>query len=73
MLHGCTAPFRPAGTAALVRPPPWHSCGWLLDVDFACDPDRAAAFVPAALGRATGRATIHFADWQATIEGAAAV
>jgi len=69
MLHGYTAPFTPAGTAALVRPPPWHYCGWLLNVDFACDPDRAAAFVPAALGRATGRATIHFADWQATTDG----
>ena len=30
-----------------MKPPPWHYCGWLLNVDFACDPDRAAAFVPA--------------------------
>ena len=69
MLKGFTPPFTPQGLASLVPPPPWHYAGWLLNVEFACDPAAAAAFVPAAAGAATGRGTIHFADWQATTDG----
>ena len=69
MLTGFTPPFTPRGLASLVTPPPWHYAGWLLNVEFECDRERAAAFVPAALGAATGRGAIHFADWQATTDG----
>ncbi|HEX9243913.1 MAG TPA: acetoacetate decarboxylase family protein, partial [Anaeromyxobacter sp.] len=69
MLRGFTPPFTPRGTASLVAPPPWHYAGWLLSVAFECDPARAAAFVPSAVGAATGAGTIHFADWQATTDG----
>jgi hypothetical protein len=64
-----TAPFTASGRAALVPPPPWHYAGWLINVAFQFDPSRAASFVPAALGRATGAGCIHFADWQATTDG----
>ncbi len=69
MLHGFTPPFTPRGLASIVPPPPWHYAGWLLSVEFECDRDRAAGFVPDKLGAATGRGTVHFADWQATTDG----
>ncbi len=69
MLHGFTPPFTPRGLASLVPPPPWHYAGWLLNVEFECDQARAAGFVPASLGAATGRGTVHFSDWQATTDG----
>jgi len=69
MPTGFTPPFTPRGLASLVAPPPWHYCGWLLNVEFECDPARAAAFVPGEVGAATGRGAIHFADWQATTDG----
>lgn len=67
MLQGFTPPFTPRGLAALVPPPPWRYAGWILSVEFECD--GAASFVPPALGSATGRGTVHFADWQATTDG----
>ena len=69
MLAGFTPPFTPRGLASLVTPPPWHYAGWLVNVEFDCDRDRAAAFVPTELGGATGRGTIHFAEWQSTTDG----
>lgn len=66
MPTGYTAPFTPRGLASLVAPPPWHYCGWLLNVEFEC---RAAGFVPPEVGVATGRGAIHFAEWQATTDG----
>lgn len=69
MLHGFTPPFTPGGLASLVPPPPWHYAGWLLSVEFECDPARAAGFVPGSVGVATGRGTVHFSDWQATTDG----
>ncbi len=69
MLQGFTPPFTPRGVASLVPPPPWHYAGWLLNVEFECDPGRAVEFVPRELGAATGRGTVHFADWQATTDG----
>ncbi len=69
MLRGFTPPFTPRGLASLVPPPPWHYAGWLLSVEFECDRERAAGFVPETLGTATGRGTVHFADWQATTDG----
>ncbi len=70
MLTGFTPPFTPRGLAQLVTPPPWHYAGWLINVEFACDRDRAAEFVPPAVGAATGRGTVHFAEWQSTTDGA---
>jgi hypothetical protein len=70
VLKGFTPPFTPGGHASLVAPPPWHYAGWLLSVEFECSRDRAAAFVPAAVGAATGLGTVHFAEWQATTDGA---
>jgi len=69
VLKGFTPPFTPKGTASLVPSPPWHYAGWFLSVAFECDPARAAGFVPQQVGTATGRGTIHFADWQATTDG----
>jgi hypothetical protein len=69
MVHGFTVPFTPRGLAALVAPPPWHYAGWIVSVEFDCERDAAAAFVPPALGRATGTGAIHFAEWQATTDG----
>jgi hypothetical protein len=69
MLRGFTPPFTPRGIASLVPPPPWHYAGWLLNVEFDCQRDRAADFVPSSLGAATGRGTVHFAEWQATTDG----
>ncbi len=69
MLAGFTPPFTPRGLASLVTAPPWHYAGWLINVDFECDRERAAAFVPASVGAATGRGTIHFAEWQSTTDG----
>jgi hypothetical protein len=69
MLRGFTPPFTPRGLASIVPPPPWHYAGWLVSVEFECDRDRAAGFVPEAVGKANGRGTVHFADWQATTDG----
>lgn len=69
MLRGFTPPFTPQGGSSLVTPPPWHYAGWLLGVGFECDVARAGPFVPAEVGVATGRGTVHFADWQATTDG----
>jgi Acetoacetate decarboxylase (ADC) len=69
MLRGFTPPFTPRGLASLVPPPPWHYAGWLLSVEFECDQARAAQFTPTSLGVATGRGTVHFAEWQATTDG----
>lgn len=69
MLLGFTLPFTPRGLASLVPPPPWHYAGWLLNVEFECDRTSAASFVPESVGAATGRGTVHFADWQATTDG----
>jgi hypothetical protein len=69
MLQGFTPPFTPRGVSSLVAPPPWHYAGWVMTVEFECERDAAAAFVPSALGRATGTGAIHFADWQATTDG----
>ncbi|HEX5684414.1 MAG TPA: hypothetical protein VFY73_10325 [Ideonella sp.] len=46
--HSFTAPFTTTGRAALVKAPPWHYAGWLLNVAFRFDADAAAALVPPA-------------------------
>lgn len=69
MSNSFTPPHTVSGRSALVAPPPWHYAGWLLNVAFEFDAVRAAALVPAWLGRATGGGCVHFADWQATTDG----
>lgn len=69
MPSGFSPPFTPRGLASLVSPPPWHYCGWLLNVAFECDPVLAGVFVPPEVGVATGGGAVHFADWQATTDG----
>ena len=69
MLQGFTPPFTPRGLAALVAPPPWHYAGWVVSVEVDCDRGCATPFVPAMLGVPSGRATVHFAEWQATTDG----
>jgi len=64
-----TAPYTASGRAALVPAPPWHYAGWLVNVALTLTGARGAEIVPPALGRLTGRACVHFADWQATTDG----
>ncbi|NRF65405.1 acetoacetate decarboxylase family protein [Aquincola sp. S2] len=71
MLRAFTPPFTASGRSSLVAPPPWHYAGWLLNVEFDCDPTHGAALVPPALGRPTGRGCLHFAHWQACGNGGA--
>ncbi|WP_422086230.1 acetoacetate decarboxylase family protein [Variovorax sp.] len=59
-----TPPFTSSGRSALVQAPPWHYAGWMVNVAFEFDAARGAALVPAALGTATGKGCVHFADWQ---------
>ena len=69
MLTGFTAPYTPEGRSSLAPAPPWHYAGWLFSIDYELDAATAAAFLPDGFGTATGRATLHFADWQATSDG----
>jgi hypothetical protein len=69
VLHGFTPPFTPDGRSALAPAPPWHYAGWIFSIEYAVSAERAAAFLPPGFGRATGRAALHFADWQATSDG----
>jgi len=64
-----TAPFTTTGRAALVKAPPWHYAGWLLNAAFRFDAAAAAPLVPPAAGRPTGAGCVHFADWQACTDG----
>ncbi|HCE92136.1 MAG: acetoacetate decarboxylase [Burkholderiales bacterium GWA2_64_37] len=64
-----TAPFTTTGRSALVRPPPWHYAGWLLNVAFRFDALAAMPLVPDAVGRPMGTGCVHFADWQACTDG----
>lgn len=65
-----TPPFTATGRSALVPPPPWHYAGWLLNIAFGFEArGAAAALVPPAIGRPTGRGCVHFADWQACTDG----
>ena len=69
MLRGFTAPLTPEGRSSLAPAPPWHYAGWLFSIDYEVDAGTAAGFLPDGFGRATGRATLHFADWQVTSDG----
>jgi hypothetical protein len=64
-----TPPFTLSGRSALVKAPPWHYAGWLLNVAFHFDAASARALVPPSAGQATGTGCIHFADWQACTDG----
>jgi len=69
MLTGFTSPLTPEGRSSLAPAPPWHYAGWLFSIDYELDSGTAASFLPDGFGKATGRATVHFADWQATSDG----
>lgn len=69
MLNGFTPPFTPEGRSSLVPQPPWHYAGWVFSIGYGLAADVAAAFLPDGFGAATGRAALHFADWQATSDG----
>ncbi|WP_263772926.1 acetoacetate decarboxylase family protein [Propionivibrio soli] len=64
-----TPPFTTTGVSALVPPPPWHYAGWLINVEFSFDRDRARSLVPETAGSPTGTGCVHFADWQACTDG----
>lgn len=69
MLTGFTPPFTPTGRSALAPPPPWHYAGWVFSVAYQLDPATAGRFMPEGFATPTGRAAVHFADWQATSDG----
>ncbi|HEY0832345.1 MAG TPA: acetoacetate decarboxylase family protein, partial [Azospirillum sp.] len=69
MLKGFTPPFTPDGRSALAPAPPWHYAGWLYSIAYEVDAAVAGRFLPDGFGRATGVATAHFCDWQATTDG----
>jgi hypothetical protein len=64
-----TPPFTLPGRAALVKAPPWHYAGWLINVGFRFDAECGKALVPPAAGIPTGTGCVHFADWQACTDG----
>lgn len=69
MLNGFTPPYTPDGRSALAPAPPWHYAGWVFSIEYAVPAQRAQVFLPPGFGQATGRAALHFADWQATSDG----
>jgi Acetoacetate decarboxylase (ADC) len=69
MLHGFSPPQTPGGRSSLVAAPPWHYAGWLFSIEYELEEGTAAAFLPEGFGRATGKAAVHVADWQATTDG----
>ncbi len=69
MLAGFTPPLTPAGRSALVPPPPWHYAGTVFSIAYELAVAAADPFLPAQLGKATGRAVAHFCEWQATTDG----
>ena len=54
-LKGYSAPRTPEGRSSLVPYPPWHYVGAFLVVDYWADPERAVAFLPEGIGRASCR------------------
>ena len=69
MFQSFTPPFTTTGKSALVPPPPWHYAGWLLNIAFEFDAQRALTFIPPEIGVPTGQGCVHFADWQASTDG----
>ena len=68
-LQGWSLPLSPAGTAALVPPPPWHFSGEALGVDFIPDPAAVAAVLPAGIEPSgDGSASFVFGDWSSNAE-----
>jgi hypothetical protein len=68
-LRGFAPPLTPSGRSELVPAPPWRYAGWVLSIEYELDPRVAKTFLPVRFGRATGRAALHIADWQATSDG----
>jgi Acetoacetate decarboxylase (ADC) len=69
-LQGWSLPLSPAGTAALVPPPPWHFSGEALGVDFITDPAAVAAVLPAGgiEPSGDGSASFVFGEWSSNAE-----
>jgi hypothetical protein len=69
MLRGFAPPLTPSGRSSLVSAPPWHYAGWVASAEYELDPRVASTFLPSGFGEATGRATFHAVEWQATTDG----
>lgn len=69
MAYGFSAPYSATGRSSIVPAPPWHYAGWILSIEYELEALAAAAFLPTGFGRPTGRAAVHFADWQSTSDG----
>ena len=68
-LKGWSLPLSPAGTAALVPPPPWHFSGEALGIDFLADPDAVAAVLPDGLEPlGDGSCSFVFFDWSSSAD-----
>jgi hypothetical protein len=52
-----------------VPAPPWHYAGWLLNVEFRYETERAVPLVLPEAGKPVGTGCVHFADWQACTDG----
>ncbi len=69
MAHGFSAPYSATGRSSIVPAPPWHYAGWILSIEYELEASAAADFLPSGFGQSTGRAAVHFADWQSTSDG----
>ena len=68
-LKGWSLPLSPAGTAALVPPPPWHFSGEALGIDFLADPAAVAAVLPDGLEPlGDGSCSFVFCDWSSAAD-----
>ncbi len=67
--HAFTPPYTADGRSSIVKTPPWHYAGWIVNVSFRYDATIGRAWVPSELGVPTGVGCVHFADWQACTDG----
>jgi acetoacetate decarboxylase len=68
-LQGWSLPQSPAGTAALVPPPPWHFSGEALGIDFITELDAVAALLPPGIEPSgDGSGSFVFCDWSSSAE-----
>lgn len=69
MLRGFSAPYTPGGNSSVVPSPPWNYAGWVLSIEYELDEAASATYLPDEIGKATGHAAFHIAEWQATTDG----